>query len=110
MKQVRPPLLTCEPVLTEVAYFLRDDGLTVDPLFDLLDREAVRLEFDVASHRPRLRTLMSRFKQMDLADACLVAMSERHRRCQVLTVDRKDFSTYRRNEREVIAFVAPPLR
>lgn len=108
MKQVRPPLLTCEPVLTEVAYFLREDGLPVDPVFDLLERKALRLDFEVSSHRPRLRTLMSRYKQMDLADACLVAMSERHRRCQVLTVDRRDFSAYRRNDREVIPFVAPP--
>ena len=25
MKQVRSPMLTCEPVITEAAYFLRDD-------------------------------------------------------------------------------------
>lgn len=31
MKQVRPPMLVCEPVLTEVVYFLREDGVTVDP-------------------------------------------------------------------------------
>lgn len=33
MKQVRAPMLVCEPVLTEVVYFLRDDDLAVDPLF-----------------------------------------------------------------------------
>ena len=27
MKQVRPPMLVCEPVLTEVVYFLREDDL-----------------------------------------------------------------------------------
>ena len=66
MKQVQPPLLVCEPVTTEVAYFLRDDGLSVDPLFQLLEREAIRLEFDISRHWPRMRTLMSRYKQMDL--------------------------------------------
>jgi len=45
---------------------------------------------------------------MDFADACVVAMSERHGRCQVLTIDRKDFTVYRRNDRQVIPFVAPP--
>lgn len=110
MKQVRPPLLTSEPVLTEAVYFLREDRLAVDPLFQLLEREALRLDFDVAAHWPRLRTLMARYRQMDLADASIVVMSEVHRRCQVLTVDRTDFSIYRRNDRQVIDFVAPRKR
>jgi hypothetical protein len=45
---------------------------------------------------------------MDLADASIVVLSERHPRSQVLTVDRKDFSIYRRNDRQGIDFVAPP--
>lgn len=110
MKQVRPPMLVSEPVLTEVLYFLREDGVTVDPLFQLLERDAVRREFDMSVHWSRIRTLMSRYRQMDLADASIVVMSELHPRSQVLTVDRKDFSVYRRNDRQVIDFVAPPER
>ena len=110
MKQVAPPMLTSEPVLTEVAYFLREDRLEVDPLFQLLERGALRLAFDMSAHWPRVRTLMARYDRMDLADGSIVVMSELHTRCQVLTVDRKDFSVYRRNERQVIDFVAPPKR
>jgi uncharacterized protein len=108
MKQVRSPILTTEPVLTEVAYFLRADRVDVDPLFQLLERDAVRLGLQVAVHWPRLRALMARFDQMDLADASIVVLSERHPRSQVVTVDRKDFSIYRRNDRQVIEFIAPP--
>ena len=107
MKQVRSPMLTTEPVLTEVAYFLRADRMDVDPLFQLLERNAIRVDLSVAAHWPRLRTLMARYNQMDLADASIVVLSERHMRCQVLTVDRKDFAVYRRNDRQVIDFVAP---
>ena len=110
MKQARPPLVTCEPVLTEAVYFLREDGMEVDPLFLLLERGALRLEFDVSEHWPRIRTLMARYGQMDLADASIVVMSELHTRSQVLTIDWKDFSVYRRNDRQVIDFVAPPRR
>jgi len=110
MKQVRPPMLTCEPVFTEAVYFLREDGLEVDPLFLLLERGALRLQFDVAGNWPRIRTLMARYRQMDLADASIVVMSELHARSEVLTIDRKDFSVYRRNDRQVIDFVAPPRR
>jgi predicted nucleic acid-binding protein len=108
MKQVRSPMLTTEPVLTEVAYFLRTDRVDVDPLFQLLERDAVRVDLQVAAHWQRLRTLMARYEQMDLADASIVVLSERHPRSQVLTVDRTDFGIYRRNDRQVIDFVAPP--
>lgn len=110
MKQIRAPLLTCEAVLTEAAYVLREDGLPVDPLFELLERGAVRLVFDLSAHWPRVRALMARYERMDLADAAVVVMSELHPRAQVLTVDRRDFSVYRRHDRQVIDFVAPPRR
>ena len=107
MKQVRAPMLVCEPVLTEVVYFLREDGLALDPVFQLLERGAIQPAFDFVAHWPRVRTLMSRYRQMDLADAAVVVMTEQHARCRVLTIDRKDFSVYRRNDRQVIDFVAP---
>ena len=108
MKQVRPPMLTSEPVLTEAVYFLREDRLEIEPLFELLERDALRLDFDLSAHWPRIRTLMARYDRMDLADASIVAMSEIYKRSQVLTVDRKDFTVYRRNDRQTIDFVAPP--
>jgi predicted nucleic acid-binding protein len=107
MKQVRPPMLVSEPILTEVVYFLREDGLPIEPLFQLLERGAVRLDFDLSAHWTRVQTLMSRYRQMDLADASVVVMTELHKRSQVLTIDRTDFSVYRRNDRQVIDFVAP---
>lgn len=110
MKQVRPPLLTCEAVLTEAVYFLRDDRLDVDPLFQLIDRGALRVSFDLSAHWSRVRTLMARYERMDLADASVVVMTELHRRCQVLTIDRTDFSVYRRHDRRVIDFIAPPVK
>lgn len=108
MRQVRSPMLTTEPVLTEAAYFLRADHVDVDPLFQLLERDAIRLDLQIAAHWPRLRTLMARYDQMDLADASVVVMSEQHRRSQVLTVDRTAFTIYRRNDRQVIDFIGPP--
>ena len=103
-------MLTCEAVLTEAAYFLREDHAEIDPLFRLIERGALRLEFELSAHWPRVRTLMTRWEQMDLADASIVVMSELHVRSQVLTVDRRDFSAYRRNDRQLIDFVAPPKK
>ena len=108
MKQFHPPALTCEPVLTEAAYFLREDRVDVDPLFELIERKAIILDLDLSVHWPRVRALMKRWERMDLADASIVVMSELHAKSRVLTVDRKDFSIYRKNDRQVIDFIAPP--
>lgn len=110
MRQIRSPLLTCEPVLTETMYFLREDELDVEPVFLMLERGALLMDFDLSTRWPRVRTLMARYEQMDLADAAVVVMTEIHRGAQVLTLDRTDFSVYRRNDRQVIPFVAPPGR
>lgn len=37
-KRLRPPLLTCEPVLTEAAFLLKREGRDTDALFALLER------------------------------------------------------------------------
>jgi uncharacterized protein len=107
MKQMRPPLLTCEAVLTEAANFLREDGVDVEPLFRMLERAALVIDFDMAAHWPRMRTLMRRYASMDLAGASVVVMCELHARSQVLTLDTKGFGIYRRNDRQVIRFIAP---
>jgi predicted nucleic acid-binding protein len=61
----------------------------------------------MSSHWPRIRTLMSRYDEMDLADASVVVMTELHARSQVLTMDDKDFSVYRQNDRQIINFISP---
>jgi hypothetical protein len=42
-KRLSPPLLTCEPVLTEAAFLLKRKGRDTDPLFALLDRGVIRI-------------------------------------------------------------------
>jgi len=44
---------------------------------------------------------------MDLADACVVRMSELFPEATVYTVDKKDFSVYRRNSRQRVPCVFP---
>jgi len=46
-------------------------------------------------------------QEMQLADACLVRMSELHRDSRVFTLDKQGFRVYRRFERQVIPLVAP---
>ena len=71
----------------------------------------VTLAFDVNDHLPQLEALAKRYadRQPDLADLCLVRMSELFPKHPVITIDRADFSVYRRNKRESIPLICPPL-
>ena len=44
---------------------------------------------------------------MQLADACLVRISELKRDSRVFTLDKREFRVYRRFERQVIPLVTP---
>jgi predicted nucleic acid-binding protein len=107
-KRLRPPLLTCEPVLTEAAYLLKREGQESDALFDLLDRGVIRIALAVQEEQADLRALLHRYRNrpMSLADACLVRLSEIHTAGEVFTLD-SDFRIYRRHGNKVIPVLTP---
>jgi len=107
-KRLRPPLLTCEPVLTEAAFLLRREGRDADALFALLERGVIRIALTVEEQQADLRTLMRRYRArpMSLADACMVRLSELHAGGVVFTLD-SDFRFYRRHGNKVIPVLMP---
>jgi len=106
--RVTEPLLTCEPVLAETAFHLQSVSVTLAMVTEGL----VTIAFECSDHLPQLAALAKRFsdRQPDLADLCLIRMSELYPRHSVLTVDREDFRVYRRNKRETIPVICPPER
>ena len=104
--QVTEPLLTCESVLAETAFHLQDSAIVLA----MVDDGFVTLAFDCRDHLPHLAALAKRYadRHPDLADLCLIRMSELYPRHKVITVDRDDFRVYRRNKREAIPLIVPP--
>jgi uncharacterized protein len=105
-KEITWPLLTCEAVLAETAFHLHSSEAVLGMLRD----NVVRLAFDCNSHVERLYELAVRYsdRNPDLADLCLIRMSELYPKHVVITVDEADFRVYRRNKREVIPMICPP--
>jgi uncharacterized protein len=105
-EQVTAPLLTCEAVLAETAFHLGSCAV----VFGMVREGLVEVAFDCNEHLVQLEALAKRYadRHPDLADLCLVRMSEVHPKLPVITVDREDFSVYRRNKREIIPIVCPP--
>lgn len=105
---LQPPLLTCEAVLSEACFLLRDIPSGPDALLQLMSRGVVNTRFDLGSEVTTVARLMKRYANapMSLADACLVRMAELHADSSVLTLD-SHFRIYRKNGRQVIPALLP---
>lgn len=106
MRQCAMPFLTCESVLSELAVHLVSSAYALS----LVSRGMVRVAFDLNRNLDALADLAHRYsdRSPDLADLCLVRMSEEHPRHFVITTDENDFRVYRRNQRKSIPLICPP--
>lgn len=109
-QRLRPPLLTCEPVLTEAAFLLANHAQDPVTVLDLIEQGVIQVAFNVEDNAAELGQLMRRYRNvpMSLADACLVRMAEIHRNAVVFTLD-ADFRIYRKHARHVIPTLSPPV-
>lgn len=105
-ERVTEPVLTCEPVLAEASFHLRDVALVLA----MVSEGLVRVDFDVQANLGPISLLAKRYanRKPDLADLCIVRMSELHPRHSVITVDVTDLRVFRRNKREAIPIISPP--
>lgn len=105
---IKPPLLTCEAVISESCFLLRqyEDGAV--NILKLLERQLLTIPFCLQDELNEIKTLLKKYKDipMSLADACLVRMAEQLASSSVLTLDR-DFVIYRKNKRKVIPTLMP---
>jgi uncharacterized protein len=102
-----PPLLTCEAVLSESAYLVRDLHGGPEAVLDLVARGVVAPRFRIEDEISAVKGVVKRYGR-DLADACLVRMSEIHSDCVVLTIDSEFRDVYRRHGRKAIPTRLPP--
>ena len=97
LASLRPPLLTCWPVLTEAAWLLRRDPDAVGRLFAAFDAGLFALLPLGADALPWIASFMRRYadSNIQLADAALAYLAEREQIRTVFTLDRRDFSVIR---------------
>jgi predicted nucleic acid-binding protein len=105
-KNITEPLITCEAVLAEAAFQLGSSSYVLS----LLRNDMLRLGFDLTRNLEQLSELARRYenRRPDLADLCIIRMSELYPRYTVITVDESDFRVFRRNKREAIPILCPP--
>jgi len=111
IEQLEPPLLVCEPVLTEAMHLLARYARAAEALLGLLQNGALRIAFQIEDNAEALRRLLQKYSDtpMSLADACIVRMAEIHDRHDILTLD-SDFAVYRKHGRVALPLIHPGRR
>ena len=105
--KIYPPVLTCEAVISETCFLLRQIHL-IEAVFGMIETQAVAIDFNLQREAFSVRQLMKRYESvpMSFADACLVRMSEKWVNSKVFTLD-SDFAIYRRDRNNLIPLIAP---
>ena len=105
LEKESPPWLVCEAVLAEISASVGSP----EPVLEMLRAGDLELAFAMDDNVMEVLALARKYRDqgMDLADACVVRMSELLEDSRVYTVDRRDFSVYRRNSRQAVPCVFP---
>lgn len=104
----RPPLLSCEAVLSEACHLLLRAGQPAGSVLRLIERGVIEPAFELREQYQAVAGLLHKYRDqpMSLADACLVRMTELHTTARVLTLD-SDFRVYRRFSRQTVPVLMP---
>jgi predicted nucleic acid-binding protein len=94
--ELEAPLVTCEPVLAEACYLLRQVRGAPAAVLQNVERGIFLVPYRLAGSAAAVSKLMKKYADvpMDLADACLVDMATSYQTGRILTLDR-DFRLYR---------------
>lgn len=105
---IAPPMVTCEPALTEACFLYAREGGDPGRLLAAVSAGHIRIGLAVEHEATAISALLEKYADapMSLADACLVRLSELHRDSRVLTLDRH-FLRYRRLGRSLIPLICP---
>ena len=108
LAEIQPPLLTCEAVLSEACFLVRNLEGGAVAVMKLVSSGAVTVPFQLDGEIGSVAKLLRKYSDvpMSLADACLVRMAEQVADSSVLTLD-TDFRVYRKHGRQVIPTILP---
>lgn len=90
------PLVTCEAVIAESCYLLRELPGAAETILENVERGIFQIPFQLSRSANLVRNVMRKYRDLpvDFADACLVQLADELNTGDILTLDR-DFESYR---------------
>jgi len=105
---IEQPLLTCEAVIVETCFLLRNIYGGQETVMSLLAEGNILISMCLSQEAGVIKELLQQYQSvpMSLADACLVRMTELYPESELLTFD-SDFRIYRKNRNQLISVIMP---
>lgn len=105
---LRPPLYTCEAVVTEAHHLLGRVYQGHRRLHQLTESGRLDLSFSYDLHRREIHALIQAYEDvpMSFADACLVRMAELYPDSRIFTID-SHFGIYRKHKTRKLKLIIP---
>ena len=111
MRTIRPPLITCWPVLTEAAWLLRDRSRALAQLYAGAKTGVFQLVSLDEHCLESIAALASQYQGLrpQLADLALLHLAEREGIETIFTLDRRDFTAFKLKDRKTLRLLPESL-
>ena len=96
LQELEAPLITCEAVITESCYLLRNLKGAAEAVIENVAAGIFQIPFQLSREAAGVKQVLRKYRdrQIDLADACLIHLADEFATPDILTLDR-DFAVYR---------------
>jgi uncharacterized protein len=96
VREVDAPLVTCEAVITESCYLLRNLSGASEAVIENIAAGIFQVPFQLSRDIAGVKQVLRKYKdrKIDLADACLIRLADQFGTGDILTLD-QDFAIYR---------------
>jgi uncharacterized protein len=96
VREVEAPLVTCEAVITESCYLLRNLSGASEAVVENMAAGIFQVPFQLSRDTAGVKQVLRKYKdrKIDLADACLIRLADQVGTGDILTLD-QNFTIYR---------------
>jgi uncharacterized protein len=96
VREVEAPLVTCEAVIAESCYLLRNLSGASEAVIENIAAGIFQVPFQLSRDTAGVKQVLRKYKdrKIDLADACLIRLADQFGTADILTLDH-DFAIYR---------------
>jgi predicted nucleic acid-binding protein len=96
VEELKQPLVTCEAVIAESCYLLRNLTGAPEAILENVDEGVFQLPFQLSQSAGAVQSILRKYRDIpaDFADACLIHLADILNSGEILTLD-SDFQSYR---------------
>ena len=96
VRELEGPLITCEAVIAESCYLLRNLGGAAEAVIENIAAAIFQIPFQLSVEAAGVKQILRKYRdrKIDLADACLIRLADEFETGDILTLD-GDFTVYR---------------